>query len=158
MSWSLQCKTIYRGEGWQFRTTPNSTTGICCLVDRSVHNTDVSCMPVQILVVSDSFWLFRRIYQISANKCIPAKIRWTLSFVFFLPWYQICPPFSGYNPFLSSSSFSLFVLYFFKISNSACVFIVALLHVIHLSLIVSLMFSFPFFYYFLRGFLLKMLK
>ena len=32
---------------------------------------------------------------------------------FFLPWYQICPPLV-FDPFLSSSSFSLFVLYFFK--------------------------------------------
>ena len=32
---------------------------------------------------------------------------------FFLPWYQICPPLV-FDPFLSSSSFSLFVLYVFK--------------------------------------------
>ena len=113
MSWSLHCKTIYRGQGWQFRTIQTATTGICRLVDRSVHNIDVSCMPVHIPAVSDSFWLYRKIYQISAGKCIPAKIRQTFSFVFFLPWYQICPPLSGSNPFLSSS-FSFFVLYFFK--------------------------------------------
>ena len=43
MSWSLHCKTIYRGEGWQFRTILTSTTSICCLVDRLVHNTFRAC-------------------------------------------------------------------------------------------------------------------
>ena len=105
-------------------------------IDRSVHNTNVS------------YWFIHRLYQIHFG-CTEKYIKFRpinayrpkldkhFPFVFFLPWYQICPPLSGSNPFLSFS-FSLFVLYFFKfptlhVSSAR----IALLHVLHLSISLS---------------------
>ena len=153
MSWSLHCKTIYRGQEWQFCTIPTGTAFFFIVpIDRSVHNTNVSYRFIHQLYqihfgCTEKYIKFRPInaYRPKLDKHFP--LYFSYLDIKFVPHYQDLIPFS---PFLFLCLFSTF-------SNfQLCMFLPRALHYCmfsispSLSLTISLMFSFPFFYYFFK--------